>query len=238
MEVNSLSGMKYVKTGYGVLPIADIPIVTDEQDVSKLAKAAIFYGIIIIVLIFFIYLSFYADQQNNKGTVTDMLNTSNLRKVFNTEKIDAIDVYCPFEHIFVENIVLQTADDNIINIDTANNSYVDIYEKKNGLMYSIQFNYEIEIKSITIISDEQRFINHISIDLFNRGKKVWEFNGKLADRRENVVYITQAAVPIRAKEPLEEYNIELMSEKAKTVINEDALMVQLTEDDEKYMSHF
>jgi len=238
-----MSEKEYIKIGSETLPINELPLVIDEPIEHKLGKAVIFYSVVIVILCLLIWISWISRPVEKKCKIKKLLGTTS-----DKIKMTSFDIYCQYEPIKIDNIILNTTDQNIIDIDIITNEHVEIIKFKNGLLYSFDFGFELEVENITIISDEYKYIKHINIDLFNDGKKVWEYKDILPYQRENTILIsTPNIMPLlpysvdtinlnngMPSHNLEEYDDKKMADKGKYIINDKYLQIQLSEDSEKY----
>ncbi|MGL5934538.1 MAG: hypothetical protein ACRCZI_02830 [Cetobacterium sp.] len=249
--------MEYVDTINGRIPIMDLPLVSDESVASKFMKSGIFFIILLVIVVMFFLLT----ESNRRANIpNEMPQEIFLKdKVQTTIKASAINVYCSHEPIIIENIILNTVDRNadngtminMVNIDCIDNEFMVIDKKCNGLSYFINLGREYEVESIIIISDRYKYVDHVTIELYNgtgntisMAEKTWEFKGPLLNRRDNLIPITKIR-EFYAKDyentyftkinRNEEYNTPLMYKKAKNVINEDNLQIQISEDGETYV---
>ena len=227
-----VDNIKYVQTQFGKLPIGEVPLIDKEMVCSKVGKLSFFFVVIIILLLIFIYMVEWYPHHTVKK---DVYIKAPFKTIEDHVIITSLDVYNIDQEILVENIVLITTDNNVINVDTIQNNDLMVIRKQNGLLYTIDFKQELDIKEIIIISNERQFINHININLFNEKKLVWSYCGYLLDRRENTIPITKIFFPEPvAPVELEEYDENKVNH---LVVNEEALALRLTEDSECYVSY-
>ena len=219
--------MTYVKTQFGNIHIDDIPIVLHETTGSKFKHALMFFSIIVIIIII-MYMNYKPCRYESKNEEIVLKKSSN--NILTSVKATMIDVY-DIDDIYLENIIIVTTDDNIINIDILRNKYVKTIQNNNETIYSLDFKSELDIKEIIIISDKDHYIDHINIDLINRGEKVWEYSGFLQNRRENSIMISKQIFKYG------QYKSDTLNNTAKTtdekvIMNENQLSIVLSESGE------
>lgn len=203
-KLNELRSMDYVELANGRVPILGLPLVRNEDISSKFYKSVLFFMIVIMIFLLFIALM----PVNKSDSIPSNGELAQYAKYQTTVNASAVDVYCARDRIFVENIILVTdyqGKENMINIDTLENEFVEIAPRYDGLSYYINLGREYKIKSIIIISDRYKHIDHINIDLYcgtdnvvGAQKKVWEFSGPLYNRRDNIIPITKLRKSIAA----------------------------------------
>lgn len=247
MENNPPETMQFIDTINGRLAINELPLVRDETLFSKFTKSGFFF--IIIFLMCLIFFAFTPSYKNDKIPLS--YPNPEVEKVQSNVKVSAVYVYCKRTPIFIENIILNTVDDNLINIDCIDNEFVIVDKKNKGISYFINLGKEYDVKSIVLISDMYNHVEHINIELFSGTNnsvstvdKTWEFSGQLFNRRENIIPITKVreSVTTEWNEPYntginenDEYDTSAMYKKAKTIVNENSLQLQITEDSEEYL---
>lgn len=233
--------MNYVKTQFGDIHIRDLPLVTQQTTNDKFKTAFMFFSIIVIVLIIFLYIiEWPVSAQHN----TKKLNIENFtNKVTTSVVASAIDVYA--DDLQLENIILITTDNNIIDINIFTNKYIKVAKKEDSIMYSLDFTDELEIKEIILISDADpdNYIKHVNIDLHNylaisdihAGSKVWEYNALLPNLRENSILISKQVFVVS------DWHVNTLSNAPngtqKIIANERELSLTLTENSEEYSSY-
>lgn len=228
--------MDFVKTRLGNIPINDIPIVRSESFGNKFTKSMMFFSIIILILFIFIYLIKWNKSYKRKVKI-------NLESTFSKQadvvKMTTIDVYNFKDKIMLENIILITNDNNVINISINTNKFIKISQIDQGLMYSIDLKKEYEIKEIILISNEFNYIKNINIDMFNNltigtGGKVWSYSGILEQKQENSILISKLVATYSKPDPVE---LDEDNTNKKIIMNENNLALTLTEDSEHYHSY-
>jgi hypothetical protein len=228
--------MTYVKTQFGNIHINDIPIVVPETFGSKFKIAIIFFSIIVIIILIFMYNAEW-DEPEEIDSI-DIESFTN--KILTNVKASSIDIY-ENDDIYLENIVIITTDNNLIDIDVLRNKYVKTMQTDTGTIYSIDFKSELDIKEIILISDENHYINHINVNLFNDGAKVWEYSGFLPGARENSIMISkQIFKPTLWKSNAESIDVMDTTDASdkKIIMNENQLSVQLSEDgNDKFIAY-
>lgn len=224
--------MEYIKTKFGNIHLNNIPIVRDEPFTYKFNKAMMFYSIIILILFIIISMIVFNDKP------VKMHIDPILQQQHSSIKMSVIDVYNYNEKINLENIILITTDNNLINIDIKHNAFVKHNDIQSGNIYTINLQQEYVIREIMLISDAYKYITSVNIDLYNltkNNKKVWEYSGYLKDTRENSIQISKLVLNHHKIEP------ELLSDNATTTevitMNEDNLMLKLSENGEEYKSY-
>lgn len=233
--------MNYVKTQFGNIHINDLPLVVPQTTNSKFKTALLFFSIIVVILIIFLYVIRWSpDPQRKEKVVVESFTD----RVASSVKASAIDVYDD-EEIHLENIVLITTDNNIIDINVFTNKYIKIVKKDAGVMYTLDFTDEIEIKEILLISDAdpENYIKHVNIDLHNylaitdvhAGSKVWEYSGFLPNLRENSLLISKQVFKAS------DWHVATLSDAPNTtqkiIANERELSLILTEETETYTGY-
>jgi hypothetical protein len=239
--------MQFIDTINGRLNINELPLVREETDFSKITKTWFFFFVIFLICL--IFFSFAPSYKNDKIPVS--YQKPNPTKVETVVPASAVYVYCPHKPIFLENIILNTDDDNLINIDTIDNEFVVVDKKGNGISYFINLGKEYTVKSIILISDMYKHAEHVTVELYSGTnnsvstvEKTWEFSGMLFNRRDNIIPITKIRESVTTdwNEPYNtginrnaEYNTTEMYKKAKNIVNENSLQLQITEDSEEYL---
>jgi hypothetical protein len=233
--------MNYVKTQFGNIHINDIPVVTQQTTDSKLNSAFMFFGVIVLIIIVFLYVIKWAPNPYKKERVVVKGFTDKVATTITATNIDVYDT----DELYLENIVLVTADDNIIDINVLKNAYVQVIKKDDGILYSLDFKAELEIKEIILISSEDpaKYISHINIDLYNYGNKsdinpsakVWEYSAFLPNLRENSILISKQVFKPS------DWHVQTLSTGGSTteknIRNERELSLTLTENSECYTSY-
>lgn len=225
--------MEYVQTQFGNIHISDLPIVIPEPFKHKFGRSAIFFSVIIIILFSIIYLANWYVPHNKPVCIKiDALT----KKIPSVVKADTVMVYNPKTKMRLENILIITADNNLINIDKTNPRFLTS-QQMIGSRFMINLGNEYDIKSITLISDIEpcNYIKLVNIDLLKGGSKVWEYCGYLADRRENTIPILTNVFD-SSDQDIQMLELDEV-DNSKLVINETELALQLNENDEKYVSH-
>lgn len=234
-----MDDMIHIKTQFGYIPIDELPVVGPEPLSHKFSKSMIFFGIIIIIIFIFFYSS---NCKINKQERVKVITESLVDKVRTSISASSIDVYNLKQPIKLENILIITSDNNMLNIDTdlsdddSINKFVRIIRKGNGTLYSIDFGKSLDIKEVVLITPPTQFIPHINIDLYNLEKnnttKVWSYSNYLQRRRDNSISITKMMPS--DKTPL----IELadLDPSQKIITNENMMALAITENDEEYVS--
>lgn len=231
--------MNYVKTQFGNIHINDIPLVVPESTNSKFRSSFIFFSIFIIATIIFLYVIEWAPNPHKKERIVIEGFTN---KILTTVKASSIDVYS--DELYLENIVLITADNNVINIDVLKDKYVTMTKNGDDTIYSLDFKAELKIKEIILISDDDpdKYIKHVNIDLHNRmqvrddlGSKVWEYSAFLPNLRENSILISKQV--FKATDWADDTLGSADDTTKKIIMNETQLALTLTESDETYSSY-
>jgi hypothetical protein len=228
--------MDYIKTQFGNIHLNDLPLVVPEPMRNKLGYAFIFFIIFIIVLLLVLYFAKKTSKYNPICTDNSIKPTLLMDMVPTAIKTYTINVYNHDTPIYLENIVLTTADGNIMNIDIKRNPFVKITKHCNGLGYMIHFQNGIDIVEIGLIShwDPLKFIQYINIDLYDFDKKVWSYSGGLYNRRENLIKIFKSEAMPQSEKTLLPSKIQSHQ---KGVINENDIMIVLSENDEDFLSY-
>lgn len=233
--------MQYVKTSVGQIAINDLPVVKNESFTIKFSKSMLFFGIIIlIVLIYYISVNWTCNKiDHTKVVIESMCN-----KIHTSVQSTSMDLYHLDQTIILENVVIITADNNMINIDTSTtdddkiNPFVKVFQKGSGALYHIDFQTTLDIKEIVLISPPDDFIPRISIDLFGTDStKVWTYTGNLRDRRDNTIRITKLKMDISKPVPEDIMELADLDPNRKIVINERELAISLRESGDEYVSH-
>lgn len=223
---STIDNFEYVETANGRIHRRDIPMVIDEPLNNKINKSLIFFSIIIIIVLIFVYMA-------NKTVIKNKIKKEKIFMRSNKETFevlaDSIEVYNENEIIDLENIVLIESSNNVINIDIRN---VSKTKKGQGVLYSFDFEQELNIKEIILISSEFKFISFVNIDLYNEDVRVWEFSDYLNRRKENSIYISKDIYVPDSWQP--EKLTEVANPDQKIVKNENELFLKITEFDENY----
>jgi hypothetical protein len=221
--------MEYVQTNLGRINLNDIPIVKNEPLNQKFYKAFYFF-IILILILMLVYLCDWHEPHTYKKKVKMPIFAENVAR---SVKASALQIYDDKVKILVDNIIIRTSDNNIVNIDVLHNHFVQITKYGNGLSYYIDFGYDIDIDSITIVSDEIQFIKHVNLDLLKNNEVAYSFSDNLQNRRDNTIFPSTDAFDSSLDQQEQLLELADVGQK-KIIINEKSLYLELNENDEQY----
>lgn len=232
--------MNYVKTQFGNIHINDLPVVVPQTTDNKVKSSLVFFSVIILLIVIFFHVVKWALNPHKKEKIIVSGFTD---KVPITIAATNICVYDANE-LFLENIVLITSDDNVLDINVLDNAYVKKIKTDCNTVYTLDFQAELNIKEIILISSDDpiNYITHVNIDLYNYntvndmyGPKVWEYSSFLPGMRENSILISKQVYKPSG------WHVQKLSDARtsteKIIMNENELALTLTETSENYTSY-
>ncbi len=238
---------EFIQTSTGIIPLDALPIVKDENAISILLKCIVFYATIIILIFIIIYYISENNGVNKSGfyaaKLHDGISSHMVNKTPISVSADSISVFNPNNDSRLENILLIDANDNLIDIDIMYNPNVKIIQKNNGIVYSVDFKKEMQLKELGFISEFDRFIKYVDIKLYLHNDPVWSLGTDLKASRENFIKITEYTYdPEKYNELLESpvsYTIKPSKEEEESIIitNDKILGIKLMEDSEEYINY-
>jgi hypothetical protein len=246
---------KFIQLDLGKIDINSVPILETESEGEKLVKVFILFAFIITVILIILYLTDCNkpyEKHNSRQNLNEYLQPQ-MESMDGSIKATSIKLFANTNKLLLNNVIVTTTDGAVINYNTQNpndiKSQISVkkYSYNNKDVYLINLQAENEIKHMYIISDSNphNYIDHLYIDLMFNEVPVWHStnsfgkNQQVNEVRVKTDYInpmSNAAYSVRAmpETPLLE-RADIPGEKI--IINENGLAVQLSPDNDGYVSH-
>ena len=205
-----ISKMTHVETQFGKIDLKDLPILDAEPLTSKFSKSMIFFSFIIVILFIVIFIIPW------KKNIKTKVNLGSERKIGNGMNANTLTVE---DNSQIENVILITSDKNMISI--GNN-------KLNN------FKNSLNISQIIIVKNPEKPCNKfINVTLYDGKERIWNYSGPLVqDRIETTLYVTKTEW-MSPEIEIEEY----VNPDTRTIMNENAFAIQLSETGDDYKSY-
>lgn len=238
-----MDGKTWIDTEYGKIHISDIPLVETESDTDKLIKCIAFFVFIIVVIIIVLYLMGNGnDTQYEK--FSNIENEPLMLDVTGSIKATSIKLFDMHKELPLSKVIIITTDGTVINynIEYKNTDTKSKYSIKNYMygdtqVFAIRFRTEFDIDKIYVVSNTDKFIEHINVDLLYNEVPVWHYSGKLNPEQYNKIEVTNKQInpDIRHSIPMPPLTEVTDLPPKKLIINESSLAIEITENDERYV---
>jgi hypothetical protein len=220
----------YIETEKGYIHKNDIPVVQDETLFLKFNKSLIIFVNVVFILLLIYFIS--CKSQVNKLKKENFISS----KVNSSVKANSIDIYS--KDIFDLKSIMLLDNSSPKNIIDINKNIVNINKNvkkyRSGTHYMINFD-EMDISEILIETDLLLYPLkdlYVNIDLYNDGKKVWQYNDFLQNTQQNSILISKVFMAQNKNyKNHENYNLK------KIIFNENEFALKLSENDEDYINY-
>lgn len=226
--------MEKIDTIYGKLNLSELPLVSPEPMGRKFFKSMLFFSVIVLILLTILYYR-WEPQHNVKVSIKKDMSLKTVKT-----NVKATSIY--LQNVVSKKPILE----NIVIVATSGNMMNFRPTALSGGAFKVDFGETLDISDIVLITGKSpcNYITYLDITLYNTTsngeERAWEYSGPLLNKSENVIHISKMYYSPPAKEEIlddsDPSNIIGKTDK-KLIINENALMLSLTEDDEDYVSY-